>query len=57
MNEIVSKFLLAGTTSCLKRSYVSVDLRIVLVEHLLKVKKEYIILNKQEIQDILIKTI
>ena len=45
MNEIVNKFLLAG----------NLDLLIVLVVHLLKIKKELKNLKKQEIQAIFTK--
>ena len=48
MNEIVSKFLLAGDKFIL-------ELHIVLLNHLPKTKKEYKNLKKREIHDIFIK--
>ena len=41
--------------SRLKRVLSNLDLHIVLVAHLLKIKKEYKILKKQDIQNIYIK--
>ena len=55
INEIVNKFLLAGDNSCLKCISGSLDLRLVLVGRLLKTKKEYTNLKKQEIQDIFLR--
>ena len=55
MNEIVNKFLFAGDKFMpemhLKFTY-SLDLHIVLVDHLQKTKKEYKNLKKQEIHNI-----
>ena len=55
MNEIVSKFLLREINSFLTCVEDSLDLLIVLMDHLLKIKKEYKNLKKQKILDILIK--
>ena len=52
MNEIVNKFLLARDKLGLKCIYNSPDLLKVLVDHLLKIKKEFKDLKKQEIQKI-----
>ena len=54
MNEIVNKFLLAGD-KFMPEMHVRLDLHIVLVDHLQKIKKEYKSLKKQDIHDILIK--
>ena len=51
MNEIV---LLAGD-KFMPEMHVRLDLHIVLVDHLQKIKKEYKSLKKQDIHDILIK--
>ena len=56
MNEIVNKFLLTGDKVMPEMHLYSLDLHIVLVDHLQKTKKEYKNLKKQEIQDIFIKT-
>ena len=62
MNEIVNKFLLAGDRFMpeidLRQPTLldNQDLRIVLIDHLQKTKKEYRNLKKQEIYDIFIKT-
>ena len=50
IDETVNRFLLAGD------QFMSQDLRIVLVEHLQKTKKEYKRLKKQKIHEIFIKT-
>ena len=58
MNEIVNKFLLAGIKFMSEMHLNSLlhlinqDLLIVLVDHLLKTKKEFTNLKKQKIQDI-----
>ena len=51
MNVIVNKFLLAGD-----KFTPGMNLHIVLVDHLLKTKKEHKNLNKKGIQDIFNKT-
>ena len=51
MNEIVNKFLLAGDKFMLEMHSNSQNLLIVLVDHLIKTKKEFKSLKKQEIQD------
>ena len=56
MNEIVKKLLLAGMYLCLKFISDSLDLHIVLLDHLQKAKKEYKNFKKQEIHDAVIKT-
>ena len=59
MNEIINRFLLAGDKSMPEmdlRFGFGFNLPIVLANHLLKPKKEYKNLKKQEIQDIFIKT-
>ena len=65
MNEIVNTFLLAGEKFMCETHLIQLYLHIVLVDHLLKIKKEQkkkkikrLIkkINKQEIQDIFIKT-
>ena len=56
MNEIVNKLLLAGIYLCLKFFSDSLDLHMVLLDHLQKAKKEYKNLKKQEIHDVVIKT-
>ena len=67
MNGIVNKIFVAGDRLCLKCirnkvlhrlclvNPVNMDLRIVLVDHLLKTKGEYKNLKKEQIQDIFIK--
>ena len=52
MNKIVNRFLLAGDKFMLEMHLKSPDLLIVLLEHLLKINKEYNNLKKQGIQDI-----
>ena len=54
MNEIVNKFLLGGD-KFMPEIY-SLDLRIVLVDHLQKTKEESKNLKKQEIHGIFLKT-
>ena len=56
MNEIVNEFLLAGDEFMPEMHLRQRELYIVLAEHLLKTKKGYKTLKKQEIQDIFIKT-
>ena len=56
MNEVVNKFLLAGDNFMPEMDLRLADLHIVLADHLRKAKKEYKNLNKQEIQQIFIKT-
>ena len=62
MNETINKFLLAGDKFMSEMHLssqlrlVNQDLRIVPVDLLLKIKKEYKNLKKQEIHDIFIKT-
>ena len=56
MNEMVNKLLLAGIYLCLKFFSDSLDLHMVLLDHLQKAKKEYKNLKKQEIHDVVIKT-
>ena len=62
MNKIINKFLLAGDQFMPEMhldilvNLVNLDLHIVLVEHLLKTKKGYKNIKKQEIQDTFIKT-
>ena len=55
MYEMVNKFLLAVDNLCLKCIKDSLDLHIVLVDHLQITKKEHKNLKKHEIQDIFIK--
>ena len=52
MNEIVNKFFLAGN---IFMSEMNPNLIAVLVGNVIKIKKEYQKLNKQEIEDIFIK--
>ena len=54
MNEIVNKFLLKGVKIMQEMHLKQPDLLIVVVVHLLKIKKEFKILFKQEIQIIFI---
>ena len=54
MNDIINKFLLAGD-KFMKFISNNLGLLIVLVDHLLKTKKECKSLNKPEIQDIFTK--
>ena len=54
MNEIVNKFLLAGD-KFMPEMHLKQPGFIVLVDHLLKIKKEFKNLKKQEIQTIFIK--
>ena len=54
MNERVNKFLLVGNKVMTEISH-SQDLLIVLVDHLLKRKKEYKSLKSRKIQDIFTK--
>ena len=56
MNEIVNQFLLAGDTFMPEMHLKNQDLLIVLVDHLLKIEKEFKNLKKQEIQAIFAKT-
>ena len=49
MNKIVNRFLLAGDKFMPEMHLNSPDLLIVLLEHLLKIKKEYNNLKKQDI--------
>ena len=55
MNEIVNKFFLARD-KLMAEMHLSLDLSTVFVDHLLKTKKEYKKVKKQETQDIFIKT-
>ena len=55
MNKIFNKFLLAGDKFMPEMHLKQQDLLIVLVDHLLKMKKEFTNLKKQEIQTIFIK--
>ena len=55
MNSIVNKFLLAEDKFMPEMHFNSLDLLIVLLEHLLKAKKELKNLKKREIKDIFIK--
>ena len=55
MNEIVDKFLLAGDKFMPEMHLKYPGFTIVLVDHLLKTKKEFKSLKKQEIQDIFTK--
>ena len=55
MNEIVNKFLLAGDKFIPEMHLKQPDLLIVLVDHLLKTKKDLKNLKKQEIQSIFTK--
>ena len=55
MNEIVNKFLLAADKFMPEIHLKQPDLLILLVEHLLKTKKEFKNLKKQEIQAIFTK--
>ena len=55
MNEIVNKFLLAGDKFMPEIHLKQPDLLILLVEHLLKTKKEFKNLKKQEIRAIFTK--
>ena len=56
MNEMIKKFLLVDISLYLRCLLDSQDLHIVLVDPLVRSKKEYKNLKKQEIQDILIQT-
>ena len=51
MNDIINKFLLGGDKFMPEMHLKRQDLLIVLVDHLLKIKKEYKKLKKQEIQN------
>ena len=55
MNKIVNKFLLAGDKFIPEMHLKQPDLLIVLVDHLLKTKKDLKNLKKQEIQNIFTK--
>ena len=55
MNEMVNKFLLAGNKLMPEMQLKQPDLLIVLVDHLLKTRKEFKNLKKQEIQTIITK--
>ena len=55
MNDIINKLLLAGDKFMLKSISGNKGLLIVLVDHSLKLKKEYKSLNKLEIQNIFTK--
>ena len=55
MNEIVSKFLLAGDKFMPEMHLKQPGLLIVLVDHLLKIKNEFKNLKEQEIQAIFTK--
>ena len=55
MNEIVNKFLLAGDTFIPEMHLKQPGLLTVLVDHLLKTKKEFINLKKQETRAIFTK--
>ena len=55
MNEIVNKFLLTGNKFMPKMHLKQPDFLTVLVDHLLKTKKEFKNLKKQEIQTIFTK--
>ena len=56
MNEIVNKLLLAGAKFMPEMHLRQSDLLIIVVDHLLKIKKELTKVKKQDIQDIFIKT-
>ena len=51
MNEIVNKFVSAGDKFMPEMILKSLDLHIVLADHLLKTKKEFKNLKEQEIQN------
>ena len=55
MNEIVNKFLLVGDKFMPEMQLDNPDLVIVLVDHLIKIKKEFKNLKKHEIQAIFTK--
>ena len=55
MNETVNKFLLTGDKFMPEMHLKQPDLLIVFVDHLLKIKKEFKNLKKQEIQAIFTK--
>ena len=55
MNEIINKFLLAGDKFMSEMHLKQTGFTIVLVGHLLKIKKEFKNLKKQEIQAIFTK--
>ena len=52
MNEVMNKFLLAGDIFTPEMHLKRLDLLIVLVNHLLKIRQEFKNLKKQEIQNI-----
>ena len=56
MKEIVDKFLLAGDKYMPEMHLNNLDLLIALVDHLLKTRKEFKNLKKQDIQAIFAKT-
>ena len=55
MNGIINKFLSVDDKSCLQCIKENLDLRVGLVEHLLKTEKEYKNFKKPKVQDIFIK--
>ena len=55
MNVIINKFLLAGDKFMPEMLSDNLGLLIVLVDHLLRIKKEFKSLNKLEIEDIFTK--
>ena len=55
MNEMVNQYLLARDKFMREMHFKSLDLVIVLVDHLLKTKKEFKSLKKQELQNIFAK--
>ena len=55
MNETVNNFLLPGDKSVPEMHLKQPDLLTVIVDHLLKTKKEFRNLKEQEVQNILIK--
>ena len=54
--KLVNNFLLAGHKHMAECIWGNLDLHVVLVEHLQKTKKEFKNLQKQEIQNVFIKT-
>ena len=56
MNKIINNFLLVGDKFMLQMHLRQSEFTFSLVDHLLKIKKEYKNLKKQEIQDKFMKT-
>ena len=56
MNKIINNFLLVGDKFMLQMHLRQSEFTFSLVDHLLKIKKEYKNLTKQEIQDKFMKT-